>query len=252
MGLVAAFTGGTLGWCIGGVFHATLVPQWSPAMCAATMAVALAAVAALFVRPAVAVGFGLAGTIVGLLLGGLLVERGIAPTAPLAGGESPSAVEPSPSASLRQARSGLSAAMLDILSDAQASAKQANANRSDAISTLAGTGARAYTQLRSRWELMPEATRTFLLAVSAAGAAVGFGLGVVFSRWALAGASSVAGSILVLGCGWPLAESFSPALRCSDSAAAWLLLGSAVALSGWAFQMRRVEKRDHPQPKATS
>ena len=109
VGLIAAFTGGVLGWCIGGFIHDSFVPEWSPAICAATASVGCAALAALFVRPAVAVGFAAAGTIIGLLFAGLLVERGIAPTAPLPSAKSSANVtqEATPSASVRAARSGL-------------------------------------------------------------------------------------------------------------------------------------------------
>ncbi|MSR28016.1 MAG: hypothetical protein EXS03_00360 [Phycisphaerales bacterium] len=236
IGLVAAFTGGTLGWCLGGILHDTLVPGWSPALCAASAAVAGAALAALFIRPAVAVAFAVAGLSLGLILGGVLIERGIAPTAPIqADGGGPPPAPEHPSSAVRVARSGLLELARTSLGEAQQAGGSPNA--------LAGVGGRAWTAVRTRWQSVPGATRTFLLAMAGGGAVLGFGLGVVFSRWALAGASSAVGALLLVGCGLPLGENLTGAYRCPESMAAWLLLLGAVTLSGWAFQMRRVQVR---------
>gem|GEM_PF-721575 len=239
--LIAAFTGGVIGWCLGGYVHDTLIPEWSAALCAATASVAFAALAALFIRPAVAVGFGIAGTIAGLLFGGLLVERAIAPTAPLPTTSTSAQIastENQPAASVRAARSGLTESIVSILGETHA-----NADKSDKLTLLAGAGSRVLSQLKDRWSLVPGPTQTFLLAVTAAGAAMGLGLGVLFSRWALAGASAALGSLLFLGCGMPLAETIFANFRCPNSPAAWLFLGGATTLAGWAFQMRRVQTR---------
>lgn len=240
LGLVAAFTGGVLGWCLGGFLHDSLVPEWSPTLCAATACVIGAALAALFIRPAVALGFGVAGTLIGLLLGAVLVERGIAPTAPLetATPALTTEREPPPAASLRAARSGLAQSILAIVDDALPTAEP-----TAQIARLAGAGTRIATLVKSRWSIVPQATQTFLLAMTAGGAIIGLGIGVLFSRWALAGASSALGSLLLLGCGMPVLESLVPQFRCPESAAAWLFLGAATTLAGWAFQMRRVQAR---------
>ncbi|MSR68880.1 MAG: hypothetical protein EXS17_00820 [Phycisphaerales bacterium] len=246
LGLVAAFTGGVLGWCLGGFLHDSLVTEWPPTLCAATASVIGAAIAALFVRPAVALGFGVAGTIIGLLLGGVLVERGIAPTAPLATSTPALKIdrEPLPAASVRAARSGLAQSILTILDDAIPTAEP-----SARLTTLAGAGSRIATLVKSRWKLVPQATQTFLTAMTGGGAIVGLGIGLLFSRWALAGASSALGSLLLLGCGMPVLESLVPSFRCPESASAWLFLGAATTLAGWAFQMRRVQERtESPTP----
>ncbi len=248
LGLVAAFTGGTLGWCLGGFMHDSFVPEWSAALCAASCAVIGAATAALFIRPAVALGFGVVGTILGLLLGGVLVERGIAPTAPLpvASAVSDRASEAPPAASVRAARSGLAQAVLTIIDDAR------DDGASDArLTRLAGAGGRIGTLIQTRWNLVPQATQTFLVAMTAGSAIIGLGVGLCFARWAIAGASSALGSLLLLGCGLPLLESLVPAFRCPESVAAWLCLGAATTLSGWAFQMRRVQQRSESTTKAS-
>lgn len=251
IGLIAAFTGGVLGWCLGGFFHDAMVPQWSPALCAATASVACAATAALFVRPAVAIGFGAAGTIIGLLFGGLLVERGIAPTAPLTApvtsGDTvnPALHETTPAASVRAARSGLTDSIITILGEVRP-----QGDTMGSLSHLAGAGGRIGTQVKSRWELVPPATQTFLFATTAGGAIMGFGLGILFSRWALAGAASTLGSLLLLGCGMPLIETILPSFRSPESPAAWFFLGGATTLAGWAFQMRRVQAQQESPPPA--
>ena len=246
IGLIAAFTGGVLGWCLGGFIHDAIIPEWSPALCAATAAVACAALAALFVRPAVAVGFGFAGTIIGLLFGGLLVERGIAPTAPVTSTSSASTShEATPAASVRAARSGFTDSVISILGETRA-----QGDSTENFARLAGAGGRIAALVKSRWELVPSATQTFLFAVTAGGAIMGLGLGIFFGRWALAGAASTLGSLLLLGCGMPLIETIVPSFRCPESPAAWLFLGGATTLAGWAFQMRRVQtKQEAPPPQ---
>lgn len=248
MGLVAAFTGGVIGWCLGGFLHDSLVPEWSPTLCAATACVMGAALAALFIRPAVALGFGVTGTIIGLLLGAVLVERGIAPTAPIATETQVlmSDREPPPAASLRAARSGLAQSILAIVDDAIPTAQP-----TARLTRLAGAGTRIATLVKSRWSLVPAATRTFLMAMVGGGAVVGLGLGLLFSRWALAGASSALGSLLLLGCGMSVLESLVPQFRSPESVAAWLFLGAATTVAGWAFQMRRVQARDEPSKSAS-
>ncbi len=238
LALVAAFTGGALGWCLGGIVHDNVVPEWSPAICAATASVCCAALAALFVKPAVSVGFAVAGTIIGLLFGGLLIERGIAPTAPLSTTPSVTVGESSPAASVRAARSGLTEAVTVILGEVRDS--PTGVGRAE---QFAGAGGRIVALARTRWAIVPAATRTFLLATTAAGGVMGLVLGLFFSRWATAGAASMLGSILFLGCGLPLTETLIPSVRCPESPAAWLLLGAATTLSGWAFQMRRSEAK---------
>lgn len=247
LGLVAAFTGGVLGWCLGGFLHDSLVPAWSPTLCAATACVIGAATAALFIRPGVAIGFGVVGTIIGLLLGGMLVERGITPTAPLLRETTAlmSDREAPPAASVRAARSGLAQAILTIVDDARPTAEP-----TARFTQLAGAGSRIATLVKSRWRLVPEATQTFLTAMTAGGAIIGLGIGLLFARWALAGASSALGSLLFLGCGMPLLESLVAGFRCPDSAAAWVFLGAATTLSGWAFQMRRIQERAAPATPA--
>lgn len=256
IGLIAALTGGVLGWCLGGVVHDTVVPEWSPALCAATASVAFAAIAALFVRPAVAIGFGVAGTLIGLLFGGLLVERGIAPTAqiPLVPATGVLDNEATPAASVRSARSGLTAAIVTILGESRIASTPPRSETStdshatattsattDTLSRLAGLGSRTTALIKSRWALVPQATQTFLFATTACGAIMGFALGILFSRWALAGAAATLGSLLLLGCGMPLLEMIVPSFRCPESPAAWLFIGGATTLAGWAFQMRRVQ-----------
>ncbi|MSQ90123.1 MAG: hypothetical protein EXS01_01845 [Phycisphaerales bacterium] len=238
-GLVAAFCGGTLGWCLGGLIHANLIPEWSPAICATAASVACAALAALFVRPAVAVGFAVAGSIIGALVGGLLVERGIAPTAaPIDATETQIAPRDgaNPAESVRAARSGLSVSMAAILGETKTGGSTA-----ETLAGLAGTGSRIAELAKSRWALLPQPTQSFLAATTGAGAAIGLGLGALFARWALAGASSALGALLLLGCGVPLAESFFPSAPVPKAMAAWILLGAAITLAGWAFQMRRMQ-----------
>ena len=249
VGLIAAFTGGVLGWCLGGFIHDSIVPEWSPAICAATASVGCAALAALFVRPAVAVGFAAAGTIIGLLFAGLLVERGIAPTAPLPSAKSSTNAtqEVTPSASVRAARSGLTDSILSIVGESRHQSAGEDTNGS--IARLAGAGGRIAAQIKSRWDLVPPATQTFLFAVTAGGAVMGFGLGIFFARWALAGAAATLGSLLFLGCGMPLMETIVPSFHCPDSPTAWIFLGGATTLAGWAFQMRRVQaQKEAPSP----
>lgn len=249
VGLIAAFTGGVLGWCLGGFIHDSFVPEWSPAICAATASVGCAALAALFVRPAVAVGFAAAGTIIGLLFAGLLVERGIAPTAPLPSAKSSANAtqEPTPSASVRAARSGLTDSILSIIGESRH--QSAGEDPTGSIARLAGAGGRIAAQIKSRWDLVPPATQTFLFAVTAGGAVMGFGLGIFFARWALAGAAATLGSLLFLGCGMPLMETIVPSFHCPESPTAWIFLGGATTLAGWAFQMRRVQaQKEAPSP----
>lgn len=243
IGLVAAVSGGILGWCLGGVIHGTLIPEWSPAICATVASVACAALAALFIRPAVAVGFGAAGTIIGALIGGILVERGIAPTAPNADADvSPtSQLDSTPAQAVRAARSGFSESMQTILGQTQG-----GSTPTETLARLAGAGSRIGAVAKSRWDLVPAPTRTFLLASTAAGAIIGFGVGVVFARWALAGASSALGTLLLLACGIPLMEKHAPTIPLPKSTAAWILVGAALTLAGWAFQMRRVQRESEP------
>ena len=245
IGLVAAFTGGAIGWCVGGALHQFLVPEWSIALCAATVAVAGAALGALFIRPAVAICGATVGLGLGLTLGTLMVERGITPTAPVATSESVAPTEVQASSALKQARSGLQelfGGTLDAVQDSQ--------GHPDQIRVVAGLGARLLVDLKSRWTTVPGATRTFLLAMAVGGATVGLGIGIIFSRWALAGASSALGAILFLGCGLPLGEELTHAYRTPESPRAWLLLLGALTLAGWAFQMRRVEARKNPPEPA--
>ena len=245
IGLVAAFTGGAIGWCLGGALHQALVPEWSVAACAATAALAGAALGALFIRPAVAVWFAVIGLGLGLLLGGVMVERGITPTAPVVAPSTGATAAPEqPATALKAARSGL----IDLFGGTVDELQDAHGNP-DRFRAFAGIGGRLVAQLKSRWEVIPSATRTFLTAMTLGGAAIGFGIGIVFSTWAVAGASSALGAILLLGCGLPLGATVTGAYRCPQSIAAWLLLIGAFTLGGWAFQMRRFEARKQAEAK---
>lgn len=247
--LVAALTGALLGWMLGGLVQAAVLPDWPPLVGAGLSALAGAALGALFVRVAVALGFAAAGAVLFTLLAGLLVERGIAPTQLPMQADSVVAVGSQTDAtqSIRVARRGLSGAVLEIVGDAHGQSRAEGA-----MPALAGAGSRLVVLVRERLEGVPAPTRTFLIAATAAGAAIGLGVGLLFARAANAAAAAILGAMLLLGCGMPLLESWLPALRAPAHPLGWIFLGAALAVAGWAFQMRpsplpKVQRQDpHP------
>ncbi len=90
---------------------------------------------------------------------------------------------------------------------------------------------------QARWDRMPKPMRTLLLASAALGAFLGFAAGVSSPTWAAATITSLFGSLLVLGCGVPLASRVvapesMPALR----PLGWLLTWLGLAFLGLVFQ----------------
>ncbi len=239
IGLVAAFTGGTIGWCVAGALQGTLAPDLSPALCAASAAVIGASLGALFVRPAVATGFAVFGVVVGLMLGVALVDRGV--TGPTSAGGS----QPTTAADSERPSQAIEHARIDLIGLARRTAQGAQRalGETSPISALALVGSQAWGELNQAWRRVPSASRTLLMAMAAGGAALGVGVVIVFSRWALAGASSAIGAALVLGCGLPLGSRLTGAYRPPETVGRWLLLMAVLTLSGWAFQMRRVQTR---------
>jgi hypothetical protein len=107
--------------------------------------------------------------------------------------------------------------------------------------------------LRERLEGVPRPSRTFLIAATAAGAVIGFGIGLLFARAANAAAAAVVGAMLVLGCGLPLIESVFPSARAPVHPLGWVFLGAALAVGGWAFQMRPApQNKNEPREPQTS
>jgi hypothetical protein len=248
--LVAALTGALLGWMVGGMIQAMVLPDWPPLVGAGLSALTGAALGALFVRVAVALGFAATGAVLFTLLAGVLVERGLAPTQLPVEAESVKAAETQSQAtdSIRTARRGLSGAVLDIVGDARGQSRAEGA-----IPALAGAGSRLSTLLRERLEGVPRPSRTFLIAATAAGAVIGFGIGLLFARAANAAAAAVVGAMLVLGCGLPLIESVFPSARAPVHPLGWVFLGAALAVGGWAFQMRPApQNKNEPREPQTS
>jgi hypothetical protein len=257
--IMVTLAGGAVGWVAGGALCASLVPEWPPALCAATCAVIGAGLAALFLRPAVAMLLALAGTVTGLLVAGALIEGGMLPTgrAPY-GAPRTAAVEPSAASGVRDARSGALAAIERALSGTPAVAaptgpqsnplpeeqpaptgSAVNANGSSIV-TLARAGMQVWRDLSGAWDSVPPQARTLLAASAGAGGVAGLVLGLLFSTWAMSGVSSLVGAMLLCGAGLPLAERVSGgALRAPDSPTGWLLLVTAIAVTGWAFQAWR-------------
>ena len=257
--LMVTVAGGAAGWLAGGAVCESLVPEWSPALCAATCAVLGAGLAALFLKPTIAVIMALAGAVAGLLVAGALIERGMVPTgrAPY-GSPRSAAVEPTAARGVRDARSSALAAIERALSGepsgaateappAQPSTASAPADGarppaadSGSLVTLARAGVQAWRELGAAWESVPPQARTLLAASAGAGAAAGLVLGILFSRWATTGVSALVGAGLLCGAGLPLAERMSGgAVRAPESPTGWLLLVAAIAVSGWAFQAWR-------------
>lgn len=233
--LVAALTGALFGWMLGGVVQAAVLPDWPPLVGAGLSALAGAALGALFVRMAVAVGFAAVGAVLFTLLAGLLVERGVAPTQLPMQADSVAAVGTPSEAkqSIRNARRGLSNAVWEIVGDARGQSRDEGT-----IPALAGAGSRLSLLIRERLGGVPGPTRTFLIAATAAGAAIGLGIGLLFARAANAAAAAILGAMLLLGCGMPLLESWFPTIRSPSHPLGWIFLGAALAVAGWAFQMR--------------
>jgi len=248
--LVAALTGALLGWMLGGMVQAAVLPDWPPLVGAGLSALAGAALGALFVRVAVALGFAASGAVLFTLLAGLLVERGVAPTQLPMQADSVEAVGTQADAkqSIRAARHGLSGAVWEIVGDARGQSRAEGT-----IPALAGAGSRLSVLVRERLAAVPGPTRTFLIAATAAGAAIGLGIGLLFARAANAAAAAVVGAMLLLGCGLPLLEGWFPALRAPSHPLGWVFLGAALAVGGWAFQMRagtsaKVSSGEPPSP----
>lgn len=249
--LVAALTGALLGWMAGGFVQAAVLPDWHPLVGAGLSAIAGAALGALFVRLAVAIGFAAACAVLLTLLAGVLVERGVAPTQLPMQADSVHAVGTQAQArqSIRAARSGLSGAVWQIVGDARGQSRL-----DGTLPALAGAGGRLHVLLMERLDGVPGPTRTFLIAATAAGAAVGLGIGLLFAKAANAAAAAVLGAMLLLGCGLPLMEAWIPAVRSPAHPLGWVFLGGALALGGWAFQMRPKDaaKPAPQQPQTTA
>jgi hypothetical protein len=257
--LMVTLAGGAAGWVAGGALCESLVPEWPPALCAATCAVIGAGLAALFLRPAVALLLALAGTVTGLLVAGALIEGGLLPTGRAPYGASPTAaVEPSAASGVRDARSSALASIERALSGgtdraapSRASSRPAEqlpppaggpGTRADdsAIVTLARAGMQVWRDLSAAWDSVPPQARTLLAASAGAGGIAGLVLGLLFSTSAMSGVSSLVGAMLLCGAGLPLAERISGgAVRAPESPTGWLLLVTALAVAGWAFQAWR-------------
>ena len=266
--LMAAVAGGAAGWLAGGAACESLVPEWPPAICAATCGVLGAGLAALFLRPAIALLLAVVGACAGLLVAGALIERGVVPTgrAPY-GSPRTAAVEPTAASGVRDARSSALAAIERALSSRSlnraqgpqaAPAASAGAQspgdevaREDgaeprevtgtgALVTLARAGMQVWRELASAWQSVPPQARTLLAASAGAGGVAGLVLGLLFPGWAMSGASAMVGAMLLCGSGLPLAERLSGgAVRAPESPTGWLLLVGALAVAGWGFQAWR-------------
>ena len=93
------------------------------------------------------------------------------------------------------------------------------------------------TWTHGRWQALPRPMRTLLLAAGAAGAFLGFVMGIAAPVWAAATITSLLGSLLVLLCGVPLAARFvSPEAMPSLSPIGWLGAWLGLACAGWLFQ----------------
>lgn len=252
--LMATIAGGAIGWIAGGAACESLVPEWPPALCAATCALLGAGLAALFLAPTIAVLLSIAGASAGLLVAGALIEGGMVPTgrAPY-GAPRAAAVEPSAATGVRDARSSALAAIERALSGRTGSAATASpegtaatatqtssggaAPEAGAIVTLSRAGVQVWRELSAAWESVPPQARTLLAASAGAGGIAGLVLGLLFSRWAMSGVSAIVGAMLLCGAGIPLAErATGGAVRAPESSTGWLLLVGAIAVSGWAFQ----------------
>jgi hypothetical protein len=257
--LMVTLAGGAAGWLAGGALCNSVVPEWPPALCAATCAVLGAGVAALFLKPTIALIMALVGASAGLLVAGALIERGMVPTgrAPY-GSLRSAAVEPTAARGVRDARSSALAAIERALSGQPAGAATASTEPepgtaappsagaspspadSGSLVTLARAGMQVWRELVAAWESVPPQARTLLAASAGAGAAAGLVLGLLFSRWAMSGVSALVGAGLLCGAGLPLAERISGgAVRAPESPTGWLLLVAAIAVSGWAFEAWR-------------
>lgn len=263
--LMVTVMGGAAGWLAGGAVCESLVPEWSPAICAATCAVLGAGLAALFLKPTVAFLLAIAGAVAGLLVAGALIERGMVPTgrAPY-GSTRAAAVEPTAASGVRDARStALSVIERALSGRASGAATAADSGQSGAASpspsgstaanadpgslvTLARAGMQVWRELSAAWTSVPPQARTLLAASAGAGGVAGLVLGLLFSRWAMSGVSALVGAALLCGAGLPLAERISGgAVRAPESPTGWLLLVGAIAVAGWAYQSwRRSPARD--------
>lgn len=254
--LMVTLAGGAAGWLAGGAMCESLAPEWSPAICAATCAVLGAGLAALFLKPTIAMLLGVAGATAGLLVAGALIERGMVPTgrAPY-GSPRAAAVEPSAASGVRDARSTALAAIERALSPKSAGPAPAAVEARDgaaspsgpgeapvgtdtgALVTLASAGMQVWRELAQAWDSVPPQARTLLAASAGAGGVAGLVLGLLFSRWAMSGVSALIGAMMLCGAGLPLAERVSGgAVRAPESPTGWLLLAGALAVAGWAFQ----------------
>lgn len=254
--LMVTLAGGAAGWLAGGALCSSLVPEWPPALCAATCAVFGAGLAALFLKPTIAILLAVAGAAAGLLVAGALIERGMVPTgrAPY-GSPRAAAVEPSAASGVRDARSTALAAIERALSTSSARAAPAApaapagatspaapggasaGTDSGALITLARAGMQVWRELAHAWESVPPQARTLLAASAGAGGVAGLVMGLLFSRWAISGVAALIGAMMLCGAGLPLAERISGgAVRAPESPTGWLLLVVALAVAGWAFQ----------------
>ena len=248
--LMVTLAGGAAGWLAGGAACESLVPEWSPAICAATCAVLGAGLAALFLKPTISILLGVAGATAGLLVAGALIERGMVPTgrAPY-GSPRAAAVEPSAASGVRDARSTALAAIERALSTKSAGTAPAGAaspaapggapagTEGGALITLARAGMQVWRELAHAWDSVPPQARTLLAASAGAGGVAGLVLGLLFSRWAMSGVSALIGAMMLCGAGLPLAERISGgAVRAPESPTGWLLLVGALSVAGWAFQ----------------
>jgi hypothetical protein len=258
--LMVTLAGGALGWVAGGALCESLVPEWSPALCAATCAVLCAGLAALFLRPAIALLMGVAGALAGLLVAGALIEGGVVPTGRAPYGSARSdAVEPSAAAGVRDARSKALMTVEAALaarrhraasqgagpaqgaagaSQGAGTAQGAEVPGTDSATlTLARVGVQLGKELASIWQSVPTQARTLLAAAAGAGGIGGLLLGILCGRWVMSGVAALVGAMLLCAGGLPLAERLSSgAVRAPESATGWLLLIGALTAGGWAFQ----------------
>jgi hypothetical protein len=263
--LMVTIAGGAAGWLAGGAACDSMVPEWPPALCAATCAVLGAGAAALFLKPAIALLLAVAGAAAGLLVAGALVEHAMVPTgrAPY-GSPRDAAVEPAAASGVRDARSTALAAIERALARERPRAGTAGgaaqpgaaagplpdsteaASEAGTLVTLARAGMQMWRELAAAWDSVPPQVRTLLAASGAAGGVAGLVVGLLFSRWAMTGVSALVGAMLLCGAGLPLAEQVSSgAVRAPESSTGWLLVVGAFALAGWAFQSwRRGATRD--------
>lgn len=257
---VVAIAGGTVGWMLGDGLREALVPEWPPPICAAVSAVIAAGIAALFLRPALVLIAAAGGAAAALLVAGALIERGIVPTGRAPYGSAPTqAVDPLAARGVGAARSAALDSIERALADPPAGAsggQDGDAGRASAAGgqygsavRYAGIGMRVWGEIARAWSEVPTQARTLLSAAAAAGGAAGLVVGMLFGAWTAAGVSSMLGSALLVGAGFPLAERISHGtVTAPGTAGAWLLSLAAVWVAGWAFQAWRAQSASRAAP----